>query len=256
MAHLFISYSQRDTESVRLILRELSRMSDSVWSSLGRSPYVTEELEMALRQCSSLLVIVTPDHEVIDQEFDERLGQWLSILLSRGIPCIQSDVFPSRAIPPDNTTRDYLSLLRMMQTDPEFDQLSLSPPFDSSPPSIPAEELFAESLDELLCPPPDECPGLGKQSLERYRQILLEKPDLNTEQQVRFIGHRIRHYRHTLGLSRAELAGQLEVEVEILVTIENGCGDVETAFWLLESVQQLQSDMLDDTGDGLVTGLH
>jgi hypothetical protein len=260
MAHLFISYRHEDAAFVQRLLHDLCRIRDTVWidsQPLSASNFADEEVEAALRQCPSLFIVVTPDQESLDPEFEDRLDQWLSFLASRGVPCIQSDSPPTRDTLPEDSAREYLSLLRVLQTD--LDPLSLTPPYHSPPHSISAEELLSDSHDETFCPPFDERPGLGKQSLERYRQALLERQDAAAEQQVIFIGHRIRSCRHALGLSRAELAGQLEVEVEVLVTLENGCGDVETAFWLLESVQQLHADILDSSppkGDGLVSGLH
>jgi DNA-binding XRE family transcriptional regulator len=246
MVHLFISFRHEDAEFAQNVVRDLCRIRDSVWID-SQPDFVDEDFEAALRQCPSLFVVVTPNREFTDPEFEERLDQWLSFLIARGVPCILSD----DPLPDDRT---YLSLLRVLQTD--FDPLTLRPSYHSPPHSIYAEEPLSESPDEYLCPPADERPGLGRTSLNRYRQALLEHQDATTERQVTLIGHWIRSCRSALRLSRAELAGQLEVEVEVLVTIENGCGDVETAFWLLESVQQLRSDMLDSSGDGLVTGLH
>jgi hypothetical protein len=239
MVHLFISFRHEDAEFAQKVLRDLCRIRDSVWID-SQPDFVDEDFEAALRQCPSLLVVVTPNREFIDPEFEERLDQWLSFLIARGVPCILSD----GPLPDD---REYLVLQP---------PLALRPSYHSPPHSIFAEESLSESPDEYLCPPADERPGLGRLSLDRYRQALLEHQDATTERQVTLIGHWIRSCRSALRLSRAELAGQLEVEVEVLVTIENGCGDVETAFWLLESVQQWRSDILDSSGDELVTGLH
>lgn len=255
---------------MRRLLDDLCAIHDTVWfdsEPLATSGYVQDEFEEALRKCPSLFIVVTPESKrehSLDPEFDYKLNQWLRFLASRGVPCIQSDTPPTRYSLPDDSAREYHSLLRMLQArdkelDIELNQLSLSPPYASPSDDITTEEPSPDSTDQWseLYPDLNERPGLSRQSLERYRQTLLEEQDANTARQISIIGQEIQSCRHTLRLSRAELAGQLEIEVEVLVTIENGCGDLLTAFWLLESVQQLQADIQEISapkGDRLVSG--
>lgn len=278
MYDIFISYSRKDTECVQKLTKTLTSAYDSVWFDSPPQPdkQWEKEIEGTLRQCSNLFIVVMqPRDHPLDLEFQIAVDRWLNFLSSKGIPCVRHTEHRANLYPfaDDNypyEDREYLSLLRVLQagnreTDTQIDTLLLSPPYESFTHFINIPESLSESLDLARNPDFARCdsstdrPGVNRQSLEWYKQTLLENQDPNTSQQVSFIGNRIRGCRQLLGLSRIELAHELNVEVELLVTVENGCGDLETAHLLLEYVQQLQADLLDgpdSEGDKNVSGLQ
>lgn len=71
-------------------------------------------------------------------------------------------------------------------------------------------------------------------SLRKYRDLLLYRQSPEEAACIQQIAHQLRNLRAAYHLTREELATKLEIDRELLVIVENGDGNPETAHKLLE----------------------
>lgn len=86
--------------------------------------------------------------------------------------------------------------------------------------------------------------GLSDSARQHYTRLILDDPPPAEARRLHTLGEQLRRCRMKLGLSRLELAGELGVEIEMLVAAEHGLGRVDAVQGLVERVQQLQANTL------------
>lgn len=75
----------------------------------------------------------------------------------------------------------------------------------------------------------------------RVRDFCMQSRTPHEATQVEQIAGQLRSLRASLGFSRLELARQLEIDLEMLVAIENGYGNLETVKPLLDRLIKIQA---------------
>jgi DNA-binding XRE family transcriptional regulator len=85
--------------------------------------------------------------------------------------------------------------------------------------------------------PPDgqlRLPTQGAIRFGKVREMCLRVRSVEEAAQVERLGARLRILREALGCSRMELAQHLRLDLEVIVAVENGYGNLETAKRLIE----------------------
>jgi hypothetical protein len=99
-------------------------------------------------------------------------------------------------------------------------------------------EFNSDSTGDL--PTPTAKPGLELKLL-MYREFCLAEQSEEEASAIAAIGTQLRCLREKHSYSRLELANLLSVDVELLIAVENGFGNLKTAQWLLQLVQGMQN---------------
>jgi DNA-binding XRE family transcriptional regulator len=79
-------------------------------------------------------------------------------------------------------------------------------------------------------------------SLQEHEDLILYQQSEEESRAVWTIGQQIRELRKTSGYRRADLAQKLGIALEVLVVVENGGGDLETATNVWNAIQRLDID--------------
>ena len=77
--------------------------------------------------------------------------------------------------------------------------------------------------------------GTDLRALRIYDALIQQTPEADYAE-LETLGQQIRAARTTLGLPRRQLATLLHLDLEVLAGLENGCGTLETARFVLEQV--------------------
>ncbi|MBN2470636.1 MAG: hypothetical protein JXN59_07940 [Anaerolineae bacterium] len=82
---------------------------------------------------------------------------------------------------------------------------------------------------------PETSDGTDLQAMRTYRALIRQTSEEDLPA-LETLGAQIRAARMALGVSRRQLVTLLHLDLELLVALENGCGDVATANLVLEQV--------------------